>query len=265
MTEIEHHDAELGRGPGHLANIGLIALESDLVIEPDVNAFARQDGVAVFANRIPIPDHTDHAALVSMLPHIERVCRGFVPLGRIDAVIYGCTAGSVAMGPAAIAGEINKVFPGVPVTTPISAVLAALKAMSCRSVDLLTPYADDVTEEMIAFLGDQGIAVERCVAFGLRSGLDMGRIEPRSILEASDRLAGGSADALFISCTALHVAPVFEAVSARQVRPMVTSNQALAWHALRLAGLRSSIPNVGPWLCDRLISAGDGPAIRRRA
>ena len=250
MTKIEHHDAEIGRGPGHLANIGLITLESDLVIEPDVNYFARQDGVAVFSNRIPIPDHTDHAALVSMLPHIEGVCRGFKPLGRVDAVIYGCTAGSVAMGPAAIAGEINKVFPDVPSTTPISAVLAALSALKCHSVDLLAPYAEDVTEEMIGFLDGQGIGVENCVTFGLRSGLEMGMIEPRSILAASNRLQGGRAEAMFISCTALHVAPVFESITARQDRPVVTSNQALAWHALRLAGVTATIPNVGPWLCD---------------
>ncbi len=259
---IEKHTARIGGGPGHRANIGLIALESDLVAEPDINYFCRLDGVAVYANRIPIPDHTDHAALVSMLPHIAPVSRGFAPLGRVDAVIYACTAGSVAMGPDAVAAEIDKALPGVASTTPITAVLAALRALDCRSVDLLLPYAEDVTAEMIAFLGGQGISVERCVTFGIRSGLEMGRIEPGSILEAAERLSGGSADALFISCTALHVAPVFDAISAGQDRPVLTSNQALAWHALRLAGVTASIPNVGTWLCDRPI--WDAPTMERR-
>ena len=107
---------------------------------------------------------------------------------------------------------------------------------------------------MIGYLGRQGIAVDNCVTFDLRSGLEMGMIEPESILEAAGRLRGGKADALFISCTALHVAPVFDAISAMQDRPLVTSNQALAWHALRLAGVTAPIPNVGSWLSDRPVA-----------
>ena len=139
MPTIESHAARIGTGPGRRANIGLIALESDLVVEPDIQHFSRLDGVVVYSNRIPISDHTDHAALVSMLPHIGRVCRGFEPLGRVDAVIYGCTAGSVAMGPDRIAAEIKAVLPGVACTTPITAVLEALRTLDCRSVDLLAP------------------------------------------------------------------------------------------------------------------------------
>lgn len=263
MARIEKLTARIGGGPGHRANIGLIALESDLVVEPDINYFSRLDGVAVYSNRIPVPDHTDHAALISMLPHIAPVCRGFAALGRVDAVIYGCTSGSVAIGPERVAAEINQVFPDAAATTPIVAVLEALRTLGCRSVDLLTPYAEDVTADMVDFLGEQGISVERCATFDMRSGLEMGRVEPASIQEAADSLAGGMADALFISCTALHVAPVFDAISAGQTRPVVTSNQALSWHALRLAGVTASIPNVGGWLCDRPIL--DTPAMERRS
>ncbi len=257
MTKIETFPAQIGRGPGYRANIGLIALESDLVVECDVNHFSQLEGVAIFCNRIPVPDHTDHNALVSMLPHISRVCRGLEPLGRIDAVIYGCTAGSVAMGHEPIASAVHEVFPEAPCITPITAVLEALRALDCQSVDLLTPYAEDVTADMISFLQSNGIRVERCLAFGLRSGLEMGMIEPDFIEQATQQLSDGTADALFISCTALNVAPVYEAISAKQGRPVVTSNQALSWHALRLAGVTAKIHNLGTWLIDQPVAAAE--------
>jgi maleate isomerase len=238
-----------------MANIGLITLESDTVLEPDVNYFCEMDGVAIYSNRIPIPDNTDRAALLSMQPHISRVCEGFRPLGRVDAIIFGCTSGSVAIGPDNVRSEIHRTFPGTPCTTPIEAGLTALGTLQCHSVDLLVPYAEDVTREMVEYFEDSGLAVNSARTFGIRSGIEMGLVEPESILEAASLIPAGGADALFISCTALHVGPVFQEITRNQGRPVVSSNQALSWHALRLAGITDPIPNVGPYLKDMAIPA----------
>jgi maleate isomerase len=254
MTEIKHIEPILGRGPGYLANVGLITLESDTVLEPDVNYFSQLDGVAVYSNRMPIPDQTDREALLSMQPHIAPACEGFKPLGRLDSVIYGCTAGSVAIGPENVKSEIRKAFPGIPCTTPIGAAMTALKALNCHSVDLLVPYAEDVTQEMVEYFENNGLRVNSAHTFGLRSGLEMGLVEPKSILDAAKQIPNDGADALFISCTAMYVSPVFAEITATQGRPVVSSNQALAWHALRLAGVKETIPNVGPYLRDMIIS-----------
>ena len=53
------------------------------------------------------------------------------------------------------------------------------------------------------------------------------------------------ADAVFISCTALRTADVIEDIEAALGKPIVTSNQALAWHALRLMGYEDSVPGLG--------------------
>ncbi len=250
MVEIQKVDPVIGRGPGYRANIGLITLESDTVLEPDVNYFARLDGLAIYANRIPIPDHTDHDALLSMQPYITPACEGLKPLGRLDSVIYGCTAGSVAMGPQTVQHEIRKAFPGIACTTPIGAALAALRALDCKSVDLLVPYAEEVTVEMIEYFESSNLEVNSARTFGIRSGLEMGLVEPDSILEAARGIPADDADALFISCTALYISPVFDEITEIQGRPVVSSNQALAWHGLRLAGINETIPNVGPYLRD---------------
>jgi maleate isomerase len=45
-----------------------------------------------------------------------------------------------------------------------------------------------------------------------------------------------AADLLFVSCTALRVASVLDEIEQRLARPVVASNQALLWQALRLIG-----------------------------
>ena len=49
------------------------------------------------------------------------------------------------------------------------------------------------------------------------------------------------ADALFISCGALPSIEIIEALEARTGKPVVTSNQAMAWDALRLAGVEDRV------------------------
>ncbi len=58
----------------------------------------------------------------------------------------------------------------------------------------------------------------------------------------------GSSDeceAVFVSCTSLRVARIAERVEARLGKPVTSSNHAMAWHMLRLAGIADAIPGLG--------------------
>jgi maleate isomerase len=50
---------------------------------------------------------------------------------------------------------------------------------------------------------------------------------------------------VFISCTGLRTAPLVSLLEKRLRKPVVTSNQALAWHALRLAGITDQLEGRG--------------------
>ncbi len=54
-----------------------------------------------------------------------------------------------------------------------------------------------------------------------------------------------SAEALFVSCTALRAAAAVPAMEAALGRPVVTSNQATAWQCLRLCGDAAAYPEFG--------------------
>jgi maleate cis-trans isomerase len=50
---------------------------------------------------------------------------------------------------------------------------------------------------------------------------------------------------VFVSCTNLRVASIIETAEARLGKPVTSSNHALAWHLLRLAGIQDCPENFG--------------------
>ena len=60
--------------------------------------------------------------------------------------------------------------------------------------------------------------------------------------------AGQDCDGVFVSCTNLRVGSIIEEAEKRLSKPVISSNQALAWHMLRLAGINDSITGKGQLL-----------------
>ncbi|OUL96477.1 Asp/Glu racemase, partial [Paraburkholderia hospita] len=52
-------------------------------------------------------------------------------------------------------------------------------------------------------------------------------------------------DAVFVSCTSLRVGALIPQLEAATGKPIISSNFAMAWHALRLAGVPDSEPQLG--------------------
>ena len=68
---------------------------------------------------------------------------------------------------------------------------------------------------------------------------------------------------MFLSCTNVRTLEVIEPLERELGRPVVTSNQAGLWHALRLVGVDAAIPGYGRLLTLRLADAslaGRSPA-----
>ena len=74
----------------------------------------------------------------------------------------------------------------------------------------------------------------------------VGRISSESILKSIEKIgASTECDGVFVSCTNLRVASVIEEAEARLGKPVTSSNHALAWHLLRLSGIKDSPENFG--------------------
>lgn len=235
---------------GGNGRIGVVALATDLTIESDLRRMA-PDGVEIFTNRVHNRDPLTAANLRAMAADISRAAADILPGEPLDALAYACTSGAAVIGESEV---IRLLQAGrgdgddgdaLPCTTPVTAALAAFAAFSAKRISALTPYTDAVNRELAAFFGQRGLGLINLHGFGLDRDADIAAIAPDSIAQAAVDACHPDADLLFISCTALRAAQVVHRIEARLDKPVVTSNQALMWHALKRIGCAFNVPGFG--------------------
>ena len=110
---------------------------------------------------------------------------------------------------------------------------------------LITPYSVSTTEHEADFLRKTGYDVLSAQGFAL-DGSDAYCATPPQFWH--DRVVAArrpDADAYLISCANISVFGVIDDLEARLERPIVTSNQAVIWEALRLLGWRAPPRHLG--------------------
>jgi maleate isomerase len=239
-------DFALDDGICRRAAIGLVVLATDHTIEHEWRRLLRQDGVAFYESRVlNSPDITPER-LAEMDERIAPAVALIRPAERIDVVAFGCTSASMVIGEENVFSRIHEARPGVACTTPITAALAALRALGVQRAGLLTPYVRSINDYMRDYIETRGVGITRMVSFEHANDNEVARIDAASLRAAVERLAqNADVDAVFVSCTSLRIAELISELEARIGKPVISSNFAMAWHALRLAGVEDSEPHLG--------------------
>lgn len=240
-----HMPAVLDDGPAQRAALGLVALASDSVIEPELTTFLPHDGISLYVSRIPVLKKAGVKKLQAMEAQIPDAAARILPDEELDAIGFGCTSGSMIIGPEGVAAAVNGSRPGVPVTNPVSAALKGLRTLGLRRIALITPYVDEVNEKVGAFVTSQGFEVVTKGSFKQPGDYWISRVPPEAIFEAGRELGGADVDGVFISCTALRCSSIIARLEDAIGKPVVTSNQAMAWDFLRLAGCDDVVEGYG--------------------
>lgn len=242
-----HMKFDLDSGVAHRARIGLIVLATDHTIEHEYRSiYSRLPGVALYESRIRNSAEINPTTLAEMAKGMTAAADVILPGTKLDVVAYGCTSGTVVIGEDKVFDLIRAARPGVACTTPITAALAGLKAMGCRRIALLTPYVESVNLMLRDFIEARDIAVPVMGSFNHENDNEVARISTASIEEALVELGrSDTVDGVFVSCTSLRVAEIAERAEARLGKPVTSSNHAMAWHCLRLAGVADPLPGLG--------------------
>jgi maleate isomerase len=239
-------DFVLDDGICRRAAIGLVVLATDHTIEHEWRRLLTQDGVAFYESRVlNSPDITPER-LMEMDARIASAVALIRPAERIDVVAFGCTSASMVIGEENVFARIHEARPGVACTTPITGALAALRALGVQRAGLLTPYVRSINDSMRDYIEARGIGITRMASFEHANDNEVARIDAASLRAAVDRLAQNpDVDAVFVSCTSLRIAELIPELEARIGKPVISSNFAMAWHALRLAGVEDREPHLG--------------------
>lgn len=235
-------------GPGSRAAIGLIALANDMAIEPELGTFLPRNAVGLYTNRIPMSKVATVDSLGAMERDITATTEGLVPDDHLDVVAFGCTSGTMTIGADTVAEKIRKAKPGIACTDPVSASLKGLRALGCTKIALITPYIDQVNAVVENYVSTQGFDIGVKGSFKQRGDPQICRIPPQAMYDAGEKLGKQDVDALFISCTAVRVSGIIQPLEEALGKPVVTSNQALAWDCLRQAGYTDPVTGFGKLL-----------------
>lgn len=247
LVNRKHLPFQTDQGLGARARIGLIVLATDNTMEAEWRAIlGGLPGVAYYESRLHNSPTITPETLAEMEKDIEGATRLILPNGRMDVVAFGCTSGTIVIGEETVFEKIREARPGIHCTTPITAGIEGMKTLGAKRIALLTPYVDEINQMMRRFIEARGVEVPVVGSFNNPDDAEVARMTAACVRDAAIELGRHDAvDGVFVSCTSLRVAEIVEQVEAAIGKPCSSSNHAMAWHALRLAGVKDAIPGWG--------------------
>jgi maleate isomerase len=239
---------------GWRARLGFLLPPGNPTVEPEMIALA-PDGVSVHFHRMAA-----HGAPGSLEGQDERtrtmidnIDGSIELLASVEphVIVVAHTATSYHLGRQGEADLIARLqkSTGTRVITAFGSVLRALERLDVRRLALGTPYSPQTTLQGKTLLEAHGLQV---VNFANLEGVTNIYEETA---ERAYRLARSidreEADAVFLSGTGMPTLAILEVLEQDLGKPVISSASAMMWHALRLAGVRQSIPRYG-----RLLTLG---------
>lgn len=227
--------------------IGVITLATDLTIESDMPRMLPPQ-VSMYTNRVLNANPLTMENLRAMRGDIARAAEGLLPGRVIKAVVYACTSGAAAIGHTNIAESIHASHPQAEITTPLVALDAARRHLGVHRLSILTPYISELNHAVAEHISGDGVDIININGLGFADDTEVADIEPADIARYAEEACAPQAEALFIACTAFRASSIIEELEGRIKRPVLTSNQILAWHAARIAGCTVPVTGFGALL-----------------
>lgn len=242
---IERLSFDTDDGFGTRARIGLIVLESDQTIEAEARMLGI-DGVDFYHSRIPVEYEVTPETLSAMKAQLPAAAELLPKEFDFDVIGYGCTSAATIIGTDGISEGIQSVHPAMTCSNPISAAVAAFKALGARRIAVVTPYTAEVTAPIVEHFSNADLEVTAVGSFLESSDLVVARISEESVAAGAKTIAArADCDAVFVSCTSLRALRMIEDIERQTGVPVVSSNLALFWHLLRLAGVDDQLDGFG--------------------
>jgi maleate cis-trans isomerase len=228
--------------PRPRARIGLIVPSVNTLTEPQFNRYA-PPGVTFHVSRTRI---YQDKSLAEQSPEILTAAELIGDCGA-DMILYHCTAMSMGSGREAERQLVEQIARagGRPAGSTATAIVAAFRALGAKATVLASPYTQNVNDLERKFLAESDIAVlaDRALALPVPDG--MSGATPEVWIETTVAAARPDADSYFVSCTNIQAIDAIAAIETRLGKPVVTSNQAALWYALRRCGIKDDVPALG--------------------
>lgn len=224
------------------ARIGLVVPANNAVIEPELNR-ALVPGAAFFATRILVTGDLTEDAIHRMEAETDRAIDELMATG-VDVLVYADMVTSFIMGAAWNAERMAQLAErtGVPCLSAWATLNDALTALGARRVVIGSPYPRSIHAMARPFFADAGYTVVDDETLDILAVSDVPLTPASAVTSLAAGLMTDSADAVVLLATDLPTFGVIPAIENALDKPVVTSNLALLWRALRAVGVTARPP-----------------------
>ena len=235
------------------ARFGILVPFTNTNLEPDM-ALLRPEGVSMHFARMggydqdEIPDADQmHGLGAADLDEPLRLLQGVRP----DVILYGCTSATLTHGPAFDRGLAERINAnsGAETVTAAGALVHALKTLGAERIGFASPYVPAINNMAVDFLAQSGFeTLNRSEVDSELDNYGQGDLDPQSVFELGLAANHPEADAIVLSCTDMRSVEIITRLEQAVGKPVVTSNQAMAFQALQLAGIGDALSGYGQLL-----------------
>ena len=226
-----------------MASIGMIVPVTNTVNEAEWKRMALP-GMRFPLARMALHAHGDE----SLYADLRKAIDALKPEGP-DVIAYACTAGSMVQPLDSLAGFIENVS-GIKGVATAPALVHACRALGATRIALATPYHDELNRHEAVFFAENGIEVLNAKGLGIGAGgpheyAQIARVSKERVYEHCRSADVREAQALVVSCTDFPALEAIPRLEAELGKPVVSSNTATFWQALRAAGIRAPLRGFG--------------------
>jgi maleate cis-trans isomerase len=233
------------------ASLGLIVPTTNTVNEAEWKRMSLP-GMRFPLARMSLNAHADESLYADLRKAIDEL-----KAQHPDVIAYACTAGSMVQPLDSLAAYIEKTS-GIKGVATAPALVHACHALGLKRIALATPYHDALNEHERGFFAENGIDVISMKGLGIGAGgpheyVKIARVPQEEVYAHCRSVDVPEAEGMVISCTDFATLDAIPRLEAALGKPVISSNTATFWHALRAAGI-----------CDRLHGFGRLLAQARR-
>ena len=223
------------------ARLGFIIPSSNRMVEPQMQRYAPA-GVVPHFTRLRMTNR-HRKPLPELLPEILNSVSLLMD-SKCDTIVFQCTGTSMSGGVEADESVVAAIAKHAarPALSTAGAVRAAFSALNATRIVFISETGPEGHAKKLSYLKESGYDVVRDHAACL-SGSDAYCLAPPQYWrDAALELRDERADAYFISCANIQSMDVIEELETNLGKPVITSNQAALWWALRMLGINASGP-----------------------
>lgn len=227
------------------ASVAMIVPPTNTVNEAEWKRMAPQFRFPLL--RMPLHGHADDAFYADLKAALEKL-KGEKP----DVIAYACTASSMVL-PLDTLPKFIEAQAGVPGVATAPALVLAARALGMKKVAVATPYHDALNRHEQEFLEACGLEVLGIKGLGIGAGgpqeyVKIAQVPPEAVYAHCRSAWIEGADGMIVSCTDFRTLEVLPRLERELGKPVVSSNLATFWAALRAAGDTTRFPGFGSLL-----------------